>query len=49
MDDQKTHRMTPEEDQTKLFQAGESFIADMDNALTAAGGHPEPPYPRIRP
>jgi hypothetical protein len=41
-----------ETNQTKLFQAGESFIDGMEAALilaTPSGNHPTPPYPRIRP
>lgn len=41
-----------EDNQTKLFQAGESFIDGMEAALilsTPSGSHPPPPQPRIRP
>jgi len=38
-----------ETNQTRLFQAGESFISAMDEALDLAGAHPNPPPPRIRP
>lgn len=41
-----------ETDQTKLFQAGESFIDGMEAALilsTPNNAHPPPPPPRIRP
>jgi hypothetical protein len=41
-----------ETNQTKLFQAGESFIDGMEAALilaTPSGAHPPPPQPRIRP
>lgn len=36
-------------DQAELFRLCESFILEMDAALTLAGGHPEPPPPRVRP
>lgn len=36
-------------DQTKLFQLAELFISEMDVVLILAGGHPEPPPPRVHP
>lgn len=36
-------------DQEELFRLSEQFIADQIEALELAGGHPERPYPRVRP
>jgi len=35
--------------QTRLFELGEIAIGDLDKLLSAGGGHPSPPQPRIRP
>ena len=35
-------------DPTQRAVISERFITDFDNALTLAGGHPEPPPPRVR-
>ena len=32
-----------------LLDLAEQFITDQDNLITTAGGHPEPPPPRVRP
>ncbi len=36
-------------DQEELFRLCEQFIADWTEAIRLAGGHPQPPYPRVRP
>lgn len=35
-------------DPTERLEICEQFITDFVEALTLAGGHPEPPYPRVR-
>lgn len=36
-------------DRDELMAICEQYIADMDKTLGLAGGHPDPPQPRIRP
>lgn len=36
------------DDQEKIAEAGELFIADFLDAITLAGGTPDPPPPRVR-
>ena len=36
-------------DRDELITICEQFIAGMDETLGLAGGHPDPPPPRIRP
>ena len=36
-------------DQEELFRLSEQYIEELTEALELAGGHPTPPYPRVRP
>ena len=46
--DQWAQASNEAEDQEKIAEAGESFIAALDAAITLTGGHPDPPPPRVR-
>lgn len=46
--DQWAQGSNESDDQEKIAEAGESFIAALDAAIILAGGHPDPPPPRVR-
>ena len=46
--DQWAQASNEAEDQEKIAEAGELFIASFLDAITLAGGTPDPPPPRVR-